>query len=60
MPRTAAAEETGPFTRRAKIGIATALPRIAADLGGPGSMTWIVTAYALAIAARCTAHCGSV
>ncbi|MFD2473362.1 MFS transporter [Amycolatopsis silviterrae] len=31
--------------------VATALPSIAADLGGPGAMTWIVTAYALAIAA---------
>ncbi|MYW89704.1 MFS transporter [Amycolatopsis rubida] len=31
--------------------VATALPSIAADLGGPGSMTWIITAYALAIAA---------
>ncbi|MGW4401847.1 MFS transporter [Amycolatopsis nivea] len=68
MPRTAAPEETSPFTRRVKIGIAgalsgmalgmldsyivaTALPSIAADLGGPGSMTWIITAYALAIAA---------
>ncbi|MFE3178721.1 MFS transporter [Amycolatopsis sp. NPDC059090] len=68
MPRTVAPEETDPFTRRVKIGIAgalsgmalgmvdsyvvaTALPSIAADLGGPGSMTWIITAYALAIAA---------
>ncbi|MGW7537153.1 MFS transporter [Amycolatopsis sp. NPDC054798] len=68
MPRTAAPEETSPFTRRVKIGIAgalsgmtlgmldsyivaTALPSIAGDLGGPGSMTWIITAYALAIAA---------
>ncbi|EFL07407.1 hypothetical protein SSMG_03078 [Streptomyces sp. AA4] len=68
MPKTAAPEETSPFPRRVKIGIAgalsgmalgmldsyivaTALPSIAADLGGPGSMTWIITAYALAIAA---------